>query len=80
MFETLILSVALLGNGDLVVIERPAYPTSISAVYCPKGCDFTPAPVKKIYRAKDGKIELFKEVHQVAIEKTKTDIVMEFPE
>lgn len=80
MFETLILTVALLGNGDLEVIEQPKSNTTF-AVYCSGGCNFPPpGKVKKIYRAKDGKIELFKEVHQVAVEKTKTEFVMEFPE
>jgi len=84
MFETIILSVALLANGNLEVLEQSSgfslYATTTLA-HCINRCPHqATAKIKKIYHAKDGKIELLKEVHQVPVERTKTETIMEFPE
>jgi hypothetical protein len=80
-----ILSVTLLGNGDLAVVEQTPMSYGTTLLYCgdrrPDCNDHPPVVIKHIYRAgKDGKIYLYKDVQQVPVTKTKEVTEMEFPE
>lgn len=78
-FDVIIVSVMLLANGDMEIIERQQINLLVtcSAVICPQ----VPAPlIKKIYRAQDGKIVLHKTIEQRAVTKMAPQVTMEFPE
>lgn len=79
MLETIIISVALLANGDMEVIERNQINLlyTCAAVNCPQP---TAPLTKKIYRAKDGRIVLHKTIEQVPVTKMAPQTTMEFPE